>query len=749
MSAIEPSEKRFRLTALGTSRALKPTWFAAGFALASLAALVITIRAAASGDLLGENSLALVVAALVNIALILGLAGFLGLRLMRTVRATSRDEPAPRLHVQFVMMLGIGAVVPAVISAVILGLVFFRFIDAWFSQRVEQVVQSTANIARTYLQVESRLLSLELRGMARDLNQSEAASALANHRITYVNYLREQTTLRGFEAAYVIDRSGVVLARAEGEAPPPFVSPSQAYFLEADGGGMPFSLDRTDGRIRVLFRLENYEEAYVYVSHGLGEGTMAQLNAAEEAVVAYRQADEERGQTRTLLGIIYLQWAALATLGAAWFGMSAANRFVSPIGRLVRAAERVRDGDMGARVFLDDRRDELAMLGRAFNEMTGQLASQRTDLIAASDDAERRRQFTAAVLSGVSAGVIGVDAAGVVTHVNRSASPLLGLDRETDLIGQEATVALPEFAGLFVEARASRSVVSAQIDLEREGRIRNLNVRASSSKDGSGAIVVTFDDITRLISAQRNAAWRDVARRIAHEIKNPLTPIQLSAQRLRRKYRHEVVSDTEIFERCTETIERKVAEIRNMVDEFSAFARMPAPKLETVDLSELVRSTVFAERVAAPDVSFEVEAPEDPVFTTCDERLIAQALANVVKNAGEAVAERYAEEDPGAREGAGCVETVLTVRGGQAVIEVRDNGVGWPLAERDRLMEPYMTTRERGTGLGLAIVSRVMEDHHGGLELDDRADGGRGAVVRLSLPIRDAEETARAATSSQ
>ena len=508
---------------------------------------------------------------------------------------------------------------------------------------------------------------------------------------------------------------------------------------------MALSVDRDDGRIRVLFRLAAYDDAFVYVVRELGDGLMPQLTSAEEAVVSYRAADDEQNRLRLLLVLIYTQWAMLVALGAAWFGLNAANRFVAPIGRLVRAAERVRDGDLEARVFFDERRDEIAMLGRAFNEMTGQLKSQRADLIEASEVAERRRQFTEAVLAGVSAGVIGVDSSGLVTIVNRSALALLDQESDRELIGREALVVLPEFAGLVQQARASRRVVAAEIEIERGGRSLNLNVRAGAAKDGSGAVVVTFDDITRLVSAQRSAAWRDVARRIAHEIKNPLTPIQLSAERLRRKYKSEIQSDIEVFDRCTDTIVRQVSDIRRMIDEFSSFARMPEPKVEPVDLTEVVRSTVFAQRVASPDIEFEAHVPDEPVIVNCDERLIAQALANIVKNAAEAVMGLIESEDPGGKGGDWSVETTLSVRDGAAVIEVADNGLGWPMTDRDRLVEPYMTTREKGTGLGLAIVRRVMEDHHGRLELGDRHDGERGALVRLVLPAEPARPEASSA----
>jgi len=402
---------------------------------------------------------------------------------------------------------------------------------------------------------------------------------------------------------------------------------------------------------------------------------------------------------------------------------------------LVEGAERVRDGDLTARVSADSEHDELAALARAFNEMTAQLASQRDELVEATADADKRREFTEAVLSGASAGIVGVDAAGKVTLVNRSALDLLDVRDADDIVDKPIRDVAPELCGVLDQARqASDRVADGQVDLPRASGIRNLDLRAAAAKDDSGSVVLTFDDITRLVTAQRNAAWADVARRIAHEIKNPLTPIQLSAERLRRKYLKDVVGDKEVFERCVDTIIRQVSDIGRMVDEFSSFARMPEPKPARVEMGELVRASAFAQRVASPNIEVEFTGPEEPVFVMCDERLIAQALTNVLKNAAESVSTRQ-DQEPGVKNGSGRIGVSVAVEDGFAVVESVDDGLGWPDTPRERLSEPYMTTREKGTGLGLAIVRRVVEDHAGRLELADRRDGERGAVVRIILPL--------------
>jgi len=377
--------------------------------------------------------------------------------------------------------------------------------------------------------------------------------------------------------------------------------------------------------------------------------------------------------------------------------------------------------------------EEVAVLPRAFNRMTHDLQVQQTALRDASQEAEGRRSFIEAVLAGVSAGVVGLDPDGRISAVNQRALELLGVG-EAPAIGRGLADLAPELAELIARATASGAGAEAEVDVVRRAETRRLRVRAGASV--GGGLVLTFDDITRLVAAQRNAAWRDVARRIAHEIKNPLTPIQLSAERLRRKYRREISSDLETFDRCTDTIIRQVGDIGRMVDEFSSFARMPAPRFVQADAAELLRQAVFAQRVAYADISVELSAPDVAVPFRCDPGLVGQALGNVLKNAGEAVAARRAKE-PASE---GRIDAALIVTGASVSFEVQDNGVGLPARDRDRLTEPYVTTREKGTGLGLAIVKRILEEHGGELTLADAqprpdlgaaSQGGARATLRF------------------
>jgi two-component system nitrogen regulation sensor histidine kinase NtrY len=424
--------------------------------------------------------------------------------------------------------------------------------------------------------------------------------------------------------------------------------------------------------------------------------------------------------------------ALIVLLSAVYFGLNFANRLVAPIRRLIHATDQVATGNFYVQVPV--RRDEgdLAHLGETFNKMTSELRRQHDGLTVASDLIDRRRRFMEAVLSGVSAGVVGIDAHGLVTIVNPSAEALLSASRD-DLMGQPASAILPEIAPLIDEAKSGRlRLVQQQASISRKGRDRIINIRVTSeqAQGEDKGFIVTLDDITDLVSAQRTSAWADVARRIAHEIKNPLTPIQLSAERIRRKYGRLITTDREVFDQCTDTIVRQVEDIKRMVDEFSSFARMPKPAMDEEDLVETIRQVVFMMRIANPEIEFTDQLQDTPVRARFDRRLLSQAVTNIVKNATESIAAVSDDGHTPAR-----IDVSLQAGPDEIVVDVTDTGKGFPEENRRRLLEPYMTTREGGTGLGLAIVGKILEDHGGSIELLDNPNG-RGGRVRLRFPRR-------------
>jgi len=699
--------------------------------VATAAAVWLTViapgaRAGGAGGSAGQIALVVLVA---NLALIAGLAFVIGRRVLALARGA--HEAGSRLHLRFVALFSMVAVIPAVLIALVFGVLVNRGVDQWFSDNVQASVENGAVVGRAYIEDVSRSMDSDLMIIS---DQLSSARGLFGNRIRFNDALAQVGDIFGYPALYILNGEGEVLARAEQPGAPPLLLPPRAYLEDAaQGGKPPTDVTQHPDTVRSLIALPAYGDAYLYLVRPLQDGLITRMNASSAAIQAYREASESRARIQSAFMLSYLETALLVLVGAVWMGMSAASSISAPIGRLVKAAGQVAGGDFSARVEVDRAPAEIATLSDAFNRMTGDLQAQQTALRAASEEAQDRSRFIETVLSGVSAGVIGLDRRGRVSAVNDSAIQLLHI-AEDEVLGHDLAALSPELSDLVRRAEAH---IEEDIDVSRAGETRRLRVRIEGGQGGE--MVLTFDDITRLVTAQRNAAWRDVARRIAHEIKNPLTPIQLSAERLKRKYRSKV-DEVEIFDRCTDTIIRQVGDIGRMVDEFSSFARMPAPRFALEDPAEMLREAVFAQRVAAPDTVVDLDEPLPKANLLCDGRMVGQALINILKNAGEAVAaRRLADGEPSASDDTG-VKAALEVHDGQAIFVVEDDGVGLPATDRDRLTEPYVTTREKGTGLGLAIVKRICEDHGGELKLAD-AETLRGARVCLIFPLKPPGKT--------
>jgi two-component system nitrogen regulation sensor histidine kinase NtrY len=696
-----------------------------GYGLAALLTGVAILLAASppSTGPLGPASQHILSVLGFNLILILALTLIVFLRFAALLNARQRDAGA-RLQVRFVTLFALAALVPAIVVALFYGVLVSRGVDNWFSKRVQTVVNNSATVARSYVEEQGNYIYAHVIPMGQDLNR--AAAGLEASPITFGQYLANLATYHGFSAAYLIDHDGRVLARYAAPDAPPFGMPPPISFKDADHNAIWLCIRTCGDVMRSVYRLRSYPDAYLYVVRPVEKGIVSHLVEAEASLVAYRDASQSRQKIQTIFALSYFETALLVLVGAVWLGLGAADAISGPVARLVQAAGKVASGDLSARVDAEGDPEEIAVLSRAFNSMTHDLQAQQEALRTAHEEAERRRQFIETVLAEVSAGVIGLDAKGRISAANRQAELLLGL-RDRPARGRKLSEVAPEIAAVAaqVSGGAGRGEAEEEVDLIRGRETLRLRVRASRIEDG---LVLTFDDITRLVTAQRNAAWRDVARRIAHEIKNPLTPIQLSAERLRKKYRKDIAaSELETFDRCNDTIIRQVDAIRQMVDEFSSFARMPAPKFAEQDASELIRAAVFAQRVASPDIDVELLEPIPEVRVLADERMLTQALTNILKNAAEAVVARRTAKPKGR------IRARLISDDAGIAFEVEDNGVGLPDKDRDRLTEPYVTTREKGTGLGLAIVKRILEDHGGELELTDARDGP-GALATLRLP---------------
>ena len=574
--------------------------------------------------------------------------------------------------------------------------------------------------------------------MAADLNRA-GQLFLPDNTIAFARVLASHTNLRGLSEAVVFEPAlGRVVAGA-GFVSTLAADPPPDWALEVAREGEVAMLPvESEGRARALIRLDLPPGLMLMIVRPLDPGVLEHMRTTELAFQEYDQLDRNRGGLQVTFALIFAGAALLVLLGAVLIGLVLANQLARPIARLITAAERVRAGDLAARVEEGREEDELGTLTRAFHRMTSQLGTQRAELMEAYRQIDERRQFTETVLAGVSAGVVGLDPAGRINLPNRSASKLLGVDLDAG-IGLPLARVVPEFASLIAEAAAApERPRDAEIPLGPPSRRRTLIARIGAEMQQGRVVgyVLTFDDITELQSAQRKAAWADVARRIAHEIKNPLTPIQLSAERLKRKYLKEIGSDPDTFRSLTDTIVRQVGDIGRMVDEFSAFARMPQPVIRPENLGQVMREPLVLQQAAHPEITYAVTIPATSPTVRCDRRLIGQALTNLLQNAADGIAARPRE---GAGEGeGGRIDLRLEAAPEGWAIVVEDDGIGLPDGEeRARLTEPYVTHKAKGTGLGLAIVKKIMEDHGGSLALEERPEGP-GARAVLILPAEAA-----------
>jgi two-component system, NtrC family, nitrogen regulation sensor histidine kinase NtrY len=667
----------------------------------------------------------------INVAFGVLLLGIIVWQARVLVLARHRRRAGAGLHKQVILLFGIIAVTPALLLAAVAVITLDRGLDQWFSTRAHTIVDNALVVSRAYLEEQFRTIRAETLAMASDINR--ARPLFDNERDRFRDLVTVQSTIRGMQATYILRRDLTVVERATNDGGRPMQMPPPNAFTQATDKEPAILSPNSQNLIGAVFRLQGYDDLWLFVVRAVDPRATHYLRMTEAAAAEYIALDRRRFGVQVAFGLMYLVVGLTLLLAAIWIGLAFANRLVSPISRLIGAADQVAAGNLYVQVPHGKGEGDLGGLSETFNRMTAQLRTQRNALLEASEQIDERRRFTEAVLSGVTAGVIGLTGDGRITLVNRSASQLFDTTEE-EMLHRPLSDLAPELAELMEEAITGRARVQGTVSFTRAGRERTVNVRVTREQSVAPehGYVVTLDDITDLVTAQRTSAWADVARRIAHEIKNPLTPIQLSAERIRRKYGKYITEDREVFDQCTDTIVRQVDDIKRMVDEFSSFARMPKPVIEPASVSESVRQAVMMMRVGNPEIIIDLTVPEEPLIARFDDRLLSQAVTNIVKNAAESIA-----AVPEFERGEGRILVEVRSDANRIVIAVTDNGMGLPQENRSRLLEPYMTTREKGTGLGLAIVTKILEEHGGGIELGDAPAvslGGRGARVTLWFP---------------
>jgi two-component system nitrogen regulation sensor histidine kinase NtrY len=724
VSSFDPSFAEPRGAPL--RRLLAP--FAVGFALLSACLTFVVL----TGLTPIEPTRSVVVSfLLINAATILLLVGIIVREVWQLVQARRRGRAAARLHVQIVSLFSVIAVLPAVLVSIVANVTIDRGLDRLFSGTTKAAIENSLIVASAYLNENAQLIRGDILGMANDI--ANARPLFDQDRQSFREMLTASAAARNLPGTMLLDKDANVLETAQTGIQQDFSKPPPEFIKNFNETEPEIVIEAN--YVAAVIRLRAFNDTYLYVARLLDPRVVAQLRQTQASVADYAQVESRRLGIQVAFALMFTVIALTILMSSVLIGLNFANWLVAPIRRLMGAANVVSTGDLNVQVPVLKSEGDLAQLGETFNKMTQELRTQRDELVSASEVIDSRRRFIEAVLSSASAGIIGVDASGSIGILNRSAEKLIG-HAESETLGHPLSEIIPELDDMMRTAReGTQRLVQGQVTITRDGRERNLSVRVSAehTSQSQDSYIITLDDITELVSAQRTSAWGDVARRIAHEIKNPLTPIQLSAERIRRKFGRVITEDKAIFEQCTDTIVRQVDDIRRMVDEFSRFARMPKPVMEGEDVADTVRQVVFLMRVGHSELDIETTIKDEPLRAQFDRRLISQALTNIIKNATEAI-----EAVPPETLGKGRIEVVAAREGDDIVIDVIDNGIGLPKVSRSRLLEPYVTTREKGTGLGLAIVGRVLEDHGGGIELHDAGEirpGARGAWMRLRFAI--------------
>ncbi len=732
------------LVRLRDNRAMRMVGFWGMIALGPILALLTFAALSENGPMAGGSSLRIVL--LADFVYVLVVAAFVARMLVEMLAARRKRSAGSRLHLRLMRVFTLVALAPTLLVAVFATLTLNFGLEGWFSDRVRNVVANSLAAAQAYEDEHRTTLQADAAVLARFLDaQKDRYPLLSGGLLRELLTRGQQQMQRALPKAYVIDGAGDLRARGERSYLFDFNAPSAEEIARAAAGEIVVIEDWTNNEFRALVRLEAFADYFLFVSREVDGNILRLLDETQATVALYQQLEADRGRLLFEFALIYVGFALVVILGAIWMGLWFAERLARPVGRLAAAAARVGEGDLEVRVAESRSDDEIALLGRAFNTMTRQVKGQRDALIEANIETERRRRLFDSVLSGVTAGVVGLDGEGRIEVMNAAGSAMLHLDPEA-CWGQPLVEAAPEFAEALSRLDPRRGgTVQAEVRLRRQGQERDLLVRIAARETADGALegfVVSFDDVTDLVVAQRMAAWGDVARRIAHEVKNPLTPIQLSAERLRRKFGPLVGAERAALEQYTDVIVRQTSDLRRIVDEFSKFARMPAPERKPLDLGKLLAEAVLLQESARPEIAYRLDLPELAVLAFLDPTMINQALTNLLKNAAEAIEAREAGGPPGE------IRVRLEADGTMLGIDIADNGAGLP-DQPARLFEPYVTHRAKGTGLGLPIVKKIIEEHDGTLELltapvfEGNARAGAWARVRLpqAMPERGWTET--------
>ena len=704
---------------------------------AILSALTTYIVITGSDAALGLKPKRVINLLILNITILTLLIGVVSVRVYGLWSALRKGSAGSKLQGRILLLFAVVTISPTLVVSIFSTLFFNMGIQAWFNDKVQMAVNESLAVAEAYLTEHKENIRGDALAMAGDLN-NVAGLALSDPP-EFSRIVAAQSAMRLLTESIVIYK-GRIIAQGRLSFSLSFERIPQENLDRANSGEVIITTT-DDDKVRALVRLSALPDAYLVVGRLVDSRVINHMQNAQGAVSEYQTLKDRLDKLQFIFSIVFLTLALLLLLAAIWYGMVFAAKLTTPISNLMLMAERVRSGDFSARIAEDGGKDEMGNLVRTFNRMSEQLEAQRGELISANRLLDERRRFSEAVLSGVSAGIIALNFDKEITLINRSSNNIFAKIERTVEVSTPIAEVIPGINELLLQAEALQGdVAQSSITIANAGKSITLHVRVTAEKQGSElkGFIVTFDDITLLISAQRNAAWADVARRVAHEIKNPLTPIQLSAERLKKKYFKFITEDAENFTKYIDTISKNVGDIGRMVEEFVAFARMPTPRFVPEDLGSIIKKSVFSSHVAFPNIDIQFERPELPVMFECDERQITQVMTNLVKNAAESIEARL--YDPQKSQEPGIIILALHSDEENITLSVSDNGLGFASENPEDMLKPYVTTSAKGMGLGLDIVKKIVEDHKGLIKVENNADCG--AKVTLSFPphcdIKDA-----------
>ncbi len=689
----------------------------------------------------GRESNLLRVILLCDLLYLLALTALVMQRVMQIVALRRQKSAGSQLHLRLTGVFSAMSLLPTATVAVFAVLSINMGFEAWFSDRVQGVIADSLEAAQAYEQEQVRGLKEDIAALASDL-EAYRRTAINDPQLLRQRLSDAQENVqRGLKEAFIIDDTGDLILRGNRSYLFDYEEPS-SELIQTAIREIVIIPDIPNNELRALTYLNGFGTYFLLVSRVIDGNLFALLDETQAAGQFYQQLESQRGASLFRFGIIYLIFAVLLIAASVFAALFFAERLSRPIGRLTGAAQKVGEGALDTRVVEEEGNDEISQLSKYFNQMTQQLEKQRETLLENTEQIELRRRMFDSVLSSVTSGVLGLDAEGKVSFVNKSAERLLG--GHEILENSHLSVAVPEFFPLFERLTQTKNEsLQEELKTVQAGRLENLLVRVGRRRNEKGQLegyVIAFDDVTDLVSAQRSAAWGDVARRIAHEIKNPLTPIQLSAERIRRKFAPKLSEESDDLERMTDVIVRQTNDLRHIIDEFSKFARLPQPKKSKEDLIPIVKAAVLLQENGQPNINFVSNIPQNSLVISIDATMISQALTNLLKNAGEAIDTR---RDKLGGTIAGEIHVGVEQVGDNVHVIIDDNGIGLP-EDRARLFEPYVTTRDKGTGLGLAIVKKIVEEHGGTLSLEDAPSFDAapyfGARVVMSLPFLSEEQ---------